>query len=170
MIETDSPKRWPLRLASQRDALPDEANHMNRVLLLAWTPLPATKTAECHIAGLLPDAQCTPGAVQTTDLGIVCGTSTRTRRHVTKETRKRVFAAYGLPLPRDPVAYELDHLISLELGGSNDAANLWPEAAPGFHDKDKIEDYLHRAVCAGRMSIDDAQRAIATDWTRVALR
>jgi len=55
----------------------------------------------------------------------------------------------------------------LELGGSNDAANLWPEAAPGVHEKDKVEDYLHKAVCSGRLSIDEAQRTIATDWTTV---
>ena len=49
-------------------------------------------------------------------------------------------------------------------------ANLWPEAAeprPGFHQKDKVENYLHRQVCAGAMSLTDAQRQIATDWIAV---
>lgn len=140
------------------------------ILLVAWAPPTATKTADCHVAGRLPDPQCTPGAVQTTDLTAICGTSTRTRRHVAKETRKKVISAYGLSPHHEPAAYELDHLIPLELGGNNDSANLWPEAAPGFHDKDKVEDYLHKAVCAGRMSLDDAQRSIATDWTKVTPR
>ena len=46
-------------------------------------------------------------------------------------------------------------------------ANLWPEsaeAAPGFHQKDKVENFLHHQVCSGAMSLIDAQRQIATDW------
>ena len=61
-------------------------------------------------------------------------------------------------------------MIPLELGGDNVIANLWPEAAeprPGFHQKDKVENYLHRQVCAGAMSLTDAQRQIATDWIAV---
>ena len=61
-------------------------------------------------------------------------------------------------------------MIPLELGGDNVIANLWPEAAeprPGFHQKDKVENYLHRQVCAGAMSLTDAQRGIATDWIAV---
>jgi len=63
--------------------------------------------------------------------------------------------------------YEVDHLISLELGGSNSIANLWPEAAkptPGFHQKDTLENYLHRQVCSGAMTLAAAQRIIATNW------
>ena len=60
--------------------------------------------------------------------------------------------------------------MALEAGGSNDIANLWPEAAeprPGFHEKDQVENYLHDQVCAGTMSLLDAQRAIATNWLDV---
>ena len=66
--------------------------------------------------------------------------------------------------------FEVDHLIPLELGGDNSIANLWPEAAeptPGFHEKDRVENYLHRRVCEGAMSLADAQRQVATDWVRV---
>ena len=55
----------------------------------------------------------------------------------------------------------------LEIGGSNDIANLWPEAAaprPGFHEKDQVENYLRAQVCAGTMGLAQAQRAIATNW------
>jgi hypothetical protein len=58
----------------------------------------------------------------------------------------------------------------LELGGSNDLKNLWPEPAeprPGFHEKDRVENYLHRQVCSGRMSLADAQKQIQTDWLAV---
>jgi hypothetical protein len=60
--------------------------------------------------------------------------------------------------------------VPLEIGVSNDIANLFPEAAepkPGFHEKDQVENYLHEQVCAGRMNLFDAQRAIATDWLQV---
>jgi hypothetical protein len=65
-------------------------------------------------------------------------------------------------------AYEIDHFIPLELGGSNDIANLWPQPArpaPGFHEKDKVETALHDEVCKTHtMTLDQAQRLIATDW------
>jgi hypothetical protein len=136
---------------------------------LAWSPPAPTKTADCHVDGLLPDRVCTPGAVETTDLRVICGTSTRGRRDVSREVRRAVFVAYGLSPHQTHGAYEVDHLVPLELGGkSNDVANLWPEAAPGFRDKDRVEDELHRRVCAGTLALDDAQRIIATDWTRAA--
>jgi hypothetical protein len=137
---------------------------------LAWTsPAPMVVTpGGCRVDDLLPDRACTPGGVETTDLRVVCGTSTRGRRHVSRELHRAVFVAYGLSPRQPPGAYEVDHLIPLELGGSNDLANLWPEAAPGFHDKDRVEDELHRRVCAGTMTLTDAQRTIATDWTKAA--
>jgi hypothetical protein len=53
-------------------------------------------------------------------------------------------------------------------GGSNDIANLWPESYRtepwNAHVKDKLEDKLHALVCAGKMSLPDAQKAIAGDW------
>jgi hypothetical protein len=69
--------------------------------------------------------------------------------------------------------YEEDHLISLELGGDpTDPKNLWAERykpTPGARQKDVVENYLHREVCEGAMTLDEAQRAIAGDWYRVYL-
>ena len=59
---------------------------------------------------------------------------------------------------------ELDHLVPLELGGSNDATNLWPEYPPTPNPKDKVENTLNAAVCDGRVSLAAAQKAIAADW------
>ena len=62
---------------------------------------------------------------------------------------------------------EVDHLISLELGGSNARANLFPESAsprPGSHEKDRLENKLSELVCRGRVSLVFAQRLIARDW------
>nr|MDQ6907884.1 HNH endonuclease [Chloroflexota bacterium] len=77
---------------------------------------------------------------------------------------------YGIP--NEPGKHEVDHFISLELGGSNMVTNLWPEPyvtsdAPntiGAHEKDKVENALHAEVCAGRMTLPQAQETIRTDW------
>lgn len=62
---------------------------------------------------------------------------------------------------------EVDHLVSLELGGSNSQANLFPEAAtpsPGSHEKDRLENALHGEVGDGTIKLRRAQRLIASDW------
>jgi hypothetical protein len=62
---------------------------------------------------------------------------------------------------------EIDHLIPLSIAGSNDISNLWPEPAspaPGFHQKDNLELYVLRLVCAGSLPLAEAQREMATNW------
>jgi cytochrome c-type biogenesis protein CcmH/NrfF len=61
--------------------------------------------------------------------------------------------------------YELDHIVPLALGGHPRALdNLqlqpWSEARR----KDRIEVKLQCLVCAGQITLPDAQTAIATDW------
>lgn len=68
-----------------------------------------------------------------------------------------------------PAHYEEDHFISLELGGSNAPANLWPERLAGKCGaliKDRIEDRLHKLVCNGTITLDQAQKEISTDWVK----
>jgi hypothetical protein len=64
--------------------------------------------------------------------------------------------------------YELDHLITPALGGTDDIHNLWPEpyAATEWnaHVKDQLEDLLHQRVCSGQLDLATAQHDIATDW------
>jgi polyhydroxyalkanoate synthesis regulator phasin len=41
------------------------------------------------------------------------------------------------------------------------AENLWARPAtpkPGFHEKDHVEDYLHKHVCSGAMTLEEAQK------------
>ena len=79
----------------------------------------------------------------------------------------------ALGLRGKPGDYEEDHLISLELGGHpTDPRNLWPEPyapRPGARQKDQVEDFLHRQVCSGKVSLADAQKQISTDWYAVFL-
>jgi hypothetical protein len=60
--------------------------------------------------------------------------------------------------------------VNLSIGGSNTLANLWPEAInpkPGSREKGKVESYLHDRVCAGKISLQEAQIEIATNWLSV---
>lgn len=113
-----------------------------------------------------PDPHLTPGAVRTTDYNQIVGTRTGTIRNVPQSEKDAVYREYGLD-PRHHQPCEVDHLISLELGGSNDITNLWPEhyGEPwGAHDKDKLENRLHAMIVAHQISVPDAQHQIATDW------
>lgn len=127
-----------------------------------------TKTSGCVIQGALPDPACTPGAIfpDATQEQICKPGYSQNVRDVPDSEKNEVYAEYGI---REHTAgeYEVDHLISLELGGSNDIANLWPEAAeprPGFHEKDKVENELHDEVCQGTMTLSEAQAGIANYW------
>jgi hypothetical protein len=119
---------------------------------------------------VVPDPTLTPGVVRTTDVSQVCTHGTSQLRHMTRERSDAILAAYGLPGGQHE-AYEIDHLIPLGLGGSDDDANLWPEprrmieADWPAERKDELEMRLHNLVCSGRLDITVAQRAIAGDWT-----
>jgi hypothetical protein len=130
-----------------------------------------TKTTGCQTNGALQDQACTPGDIiptATKDKICVSGYAGSVR-NVTQSTKNQVYAAYGVTT-HSSGQYEVDHLVSLELGGSNDISNLWPEPAtptPGFHQKDSVENYLHDQVCAGAISLSQAQIEIATNWLAV---
>lgn len=122
---------------------------------------------QCQVNGMLPDACCTPGAVFP-GVGAyeICqpGYAKRVRK-VSWLTRLAVYRSYGITDYRTVrLAYEIDHLVPLELGGSNDIANLWPQSAPEFRYKDELENTLHEDVCAGLVDLEVAQREIASDW------
>ena len=121
----------------------------------------------------LPDSTLTPGAVRTTDVYDICHTSTKTIRHVTQETKDEVYAEYGLPNRHAKWCAangcEVDHLISLEDGGSNDIKNLWPQPydkafAWNATVKDHLENRLHEMICDGEISPEEAQSDLAGDW------
>ena len=130
-----------------------------------------TKTSGCIAHSGLPDAACTPGAILATGTkAAICqsGYSSSVRNVQTSE-KDQVYAEYSIT-SHGTGQYEVDHLVSLELGGSNDIANLWPELAspkPGFHEKDKVENYLHDQVCSGAIDLQKAQIEIATNWLAV---
>lgn len=126
---------------------------------LAWAGnKPSPKLTPGVALDVSTDALCTPGYAGTV-------------RNVPESEKKAVYEEYGISYhPGIGKEYEVDHLISLELGGSNSQQNLWPEPyapVPGAHQKDLVENWLHRQVCSGKMELKEAQREISTDWLGV---
>ena len=115
---------------------------------------------------LVPDPNLTPGiflADATVDK--ICQKGyTATVRHVTEAQKNKVFFDYGIPRSGE---YEVDHLISLELGGSNSTKNLWPQSYRGTWNariKDILENRLHDLVCMGKIPLSEAQYVISHNW------
>ena len=116
---------------------------------------------------VLPDPKLTPGAVfpdATKDDVCTPGWASE-HRHVTESDRDRVYAEYGRT--EGPGCCEVDHLVPLELGGTNDIKNLWPQPSdprPGDAEKDQLENTLHQQVCKGDLPLADAQKCIESNW------
>jgi len=122
-----------------------------------------------------PNRALTPGhafASATTSQVCVSGYS-RSVRYVTTAVREQVFGSCHIGYPPLAGAYELDHLIPLELGGDNSASNLWPQPyhrANSADVKDHLENHLRTLVCSGQVELGTAQQAMAGDWRAAAAR
>jgi hypothetical protein len=159
------------------------------VILFAFMIIMALSAHALTTPARLPDPKLTPGVAANVSAEQLCKKSFHTAdvRTVTTAQKNEVYRRYGLkantgycakrpyktkPRGKTPgrtimQGCEVDHLISLELGGANDVNNLWPQPYPenpGAHEKDKLENWLHRPVCAGKISLSDAQHRIATNW------
>jgi hypothetical protein len=157
---------------------------MRRILTTAIALLAGAALAgEPH---QLPDPKLTPGAVRA-DMTVaeMCATKWgRDARAVSARLKAAVIAAYGITPSDCPSGkIEVDHLVSRELLGADVRANLWAQCyeAPvydkdgkqlpystspewGAHKKDRLENALHVAVCAGELSLAKAQAMLRTDW------
>lgn len=114
----------------------------------------------------LPNPQWTPGLTRALTKDQICNTKWgQDERKVTQRMKVQVCVMYGITSGCPGKGYEIDHLISRELGGADDIRNLWPEPQPDAHTKDVVENWTHNMVCSGQMSLDFAQHQIATNWT-----
>ncbi len=120
-----------------------------------------------------PNSYLTPGdSIPGITKADVCSVGwAKRQRQVPDDIRKRIFAEYNrkpgpvlLPKGADDTCCELDHLIPLELGGSNDPRNLWPQFWSDARVKDGLENRLHQLVCEYDLPLKAAQRCIARDW------
>lgn len=116
----------------------------------------------------LNDLRVTPGAIFNVSVATICRPGYASSvRDVPESEKNRVYAEYGIT-HHFTDQYEIDHLISLELGGNNSEANLWPELNDhprGYlNSKDILENRLHDLVCSGSVGLRSAQTQIATNW------
>lgn len=124
----------------------------------------------------LPDPTRTPGAInpdvtQENIHDTICVKGyTKTIRppaHYTNKLKKKQIREYGYT-DTNPKHYEEDHLIALSIGGAaRDPLNLWP--APRLSEwnagkKDQLEYVIYKMVCAGEMTLAEAQEAMRTNW------
>lgn len=130
----------------------------------------------------LPDRDITPGVATDLTLKQICGKKWgKDHRAVTEAMKRHVFAAYGLSGNTDKACkpdkhgrhFEIDHLASRELGGADDVKNLWPQCYSGKWNavlKDKLENRLHKEVCAGNITLEEAQKGIISNWQTMYIR
>jgi len=140
--------------------------------------------AAVALAGDLPDLNKTPGAIRAglTKKRICEIKWGKDARHVTAKMKREGLRALWLHGQQGsamragqarPALREVDHLISRKLGGADEAKNLWPEAYGtkpwNAALKDKLENRLHKEMCAGHITLKQARNMLVNDW-RVAYR
>lgn len=121
---------------------------------------------EAAVRAALPQSSLTPGAWSSVRPDELCATETSTPP-IPASVRDQVLASYGMErVPPDQ--YELDYLVTPELGGVPDPHNLWPQpymAEPwNALVKDELERLLSSMVCSGRLDLRVAQTDMAQDW------
>ena len=118
--------------------------------------------------GAIPNVNLTPGATNPIGIQDVCSANVSTNDPAVPDPLKReVLRAYGLnDVPAN--AYEIDYLVTPQLGGTANIRNLWPQ--PSLNTvwnarvKDALEDRLHYLVCSGQVNLATAQREISQNW------
>lgn len=130
---------------------------------------PRTRSSDCS-RGQKPDRRCSPGAYSSgLTTAVICASTFRTGtiRDVPQSEKYTVEREYGMAARPYGRTIEIDHVVALEIGGSNDIANLFPEPGSGpddYHVKDALENRAHDMVCAGQLSLHTAQASMAIDW------
>lgn len=159
------------------------ATMTRRFLVFTAIILAAVVAASLARADDVQDKDKTPGVTRAglTEQTICATKWGADERHVTTAMKTQVFTLYSYSGYDDPHCVadahgktcEIDHLISRELGGADDVKNLWPQAYGSTpwnaHLKDKLENRLHKEMCAGHITLKKAQDALVNDW-RVAYR
>jgi len=147
---------------------------MAAVVLLAafgW-PLAAYRAGSIfgnsNTTALRPRGDLTPGAVRAVTLRELCANDGLGHgAAIPASVQAQIFERYGADIEHAD-HYELDYLITPELGGAADAANLWPQPYSGTkwnaYVKDELEREFHRLTCEGSIDLATAQRELAIDW------
>jgi len=152
---------------AQEHQLPDSSKTPGHALLT----VPDAKAAQC-LTELMGDTVEIHEPITAT---MICKPGySKCIRNVPQAVKKEVYEAYGDPQGNHHgycdvnQGCEIDHLISIEIGGSNDKDNLWPQPYSGLqwnaHVKDRLENFYHANICSGEIALGVAQKEISTDW------
>ena len=119
-------------------------------------------------AAQLPSSFQTPGNKGKANAAQICAADFEASvKPIAKWQRDQALERYG-KRPEDFTG-DLDHLIPLSLGGSNDPDNLWPlpdNKEMGPAQKRELDAKLHQLVCDKTLKLKDAQDAIKKDWVK----
>jgi hypothetical protein len=100
-----------------------------------------------------------PAATQQT----VCDGALPSTGSVSSATKRQVFAAYHVT-KKQQRRYVVDHLVPAALGGSNDAANLWPHRRGAAKGKASQVAAVRLLVCQNEFDLAAAQQAFQSNW------
>ncbi len=169
---------WPLRLAVAAVAVVAVV----AVAALSWPTVegpvapggpaagaarPAGEAAPASAGHERPRQDLTPGSVLPVGVDEICSGGVNGVPAVAAPVPRQVFEAYGVDYRR-AAEYELDFLITPELGGAPDPRNLWPQPYRAevwnAYVKDELERELQNLVCRGTLDLATAQQELANDW------
>ena len=169
-ISATATARTQLSTAGQQGAKPKQKKKSKRQKKATDHHKKAThhrSTSSMRVPAVdVPNHRLTPGVALPASVAQICtsGYASRTR-DVSEAEKDAVYARYGTSYV--PHKHQVDHLVSLEIGGSNSIRNLWPEPYAGrwgARTKDVLEDRLHDLVCSGRLGLKAAQHQEASNW------
>lgn len=130
-------------------------------------PRPGGEPAPSSAGLERPRQDLTPGRVLPVGVEEICGGGVTGLPPVAAQVPRQVFEAYGVDYQR-AAEYELDFLITPELGGAPDPRNLWPQpyraGVWNAYVKDELERELQDLVCRGSLDLATAQEELANDW------
>ncbi len=131
--------------------------------------VPAIRSSLPDLSASLPNRGLTPGMTRPVDVEQVCSAEDDDLDpEVSPSTQQTVFQEYGISRDNSARDFQVDYLISPQLGGTDDVRNLWPQSYKvtvwNARAKDQLERHLYQLVCEKKISLADAQHDIATNW------
>lgn len=128
----------------------------------------SNETGSLSTIRVVPNGDLTPGATDRSSVQDVCSAGVSTNDpDVPDPLRREVLKEYGLTNVSID-SYQIDYLVTPQLGGAPNIRNLWPE--PSLNTvwnarvKDALEDRLHYLVCSGQLDLATAQHDLSHDW------
>jgi hypothetical protein len=122
----------------------------------------ASDITRAPVSGAI-DPAITQGNVRATVCRLGYTKAVRPSNEWTQSTKHQLLVEQKLP--GSVKDYELDHLVPLELGGHpTSTSNLWLQRWDEARKKDDQEAALRKAVCAGHLTLEQAQERIRLKW------